>query len=132
MTITILLMLAGVLATEATGSSPEGTSQSQASARSATSSEAFKTEPRLALWRPLGHPLRAFGLVWTHPAVVVPDPVASPASTGLVQLQNPRTGVTCTMRILEVKPTIDAGIVASLSGPHPDPIVRNSSSPCVP
>ena len=47
------------------------------------------------------------------------------------QLTNQRTGVTCSMRILEVKPVPDGEMVAPAAGPHPDPIVRNSHSPCV-
>jgi hypothetical protein len=47
------------------------------------------------------------------------------------QLQNRRAGVTCSMRIIEVEPTFDRGIFAPDSTPHPDPIARNSLSPCV-
>jgi len=48
-----------------------------------------------------------------------------------LQLENRRTGVTCSMRILAVKPVPDAGIIASVSRPQSDPMVRSSLSPCV-
>lgn len=50
---------------------------------------------------------------------------------GVVQLSNRRTGVTCTMRIVQAKPSVDPGIRFGAPEQHPDPIVRNSVSPCV-
>jgi hypothetical protein len=114
----LILVLAGILATDA---------------KTATSSEAFKVDPLIVPWNPVGHALFAFRLVVpAHPnALARAQPGASPASTDPVQLQNSKTGFTCAMRILEVKPIPDPGILAPVSGSHTDPIVRNSSSPCV-
>jgi len=77
----------------------------------------------MAVLKPLAL-LRPFSL-WSA------EPSAGPARTKLLQLENHRSGVTCTMRIMQVNPDLDAGIVSGASGPHPDPIVRNSASPCV-
>jgi hypothetical protein len=46
------------------------------------------------------------------------------------QLHNPRTGVTCTMRILKAEP-IDKGGVIPLPEPSVDPEIRGSVSPCL-
>jgi hypothetical protein len=67
------------------------------------------------------------------PEGAVPQVIAGlrPRDDRTVQLRNESTGVTCTMRIVGVEPTIDRGILARESGPRLDPIVRNSASPCV-
>ena len=96
-----------------------------------TSGQAFKVEPLVAPWKPVGYALQAFRLAPARPNAIAADRSAGPTRSGLVQLRSERTGVTCTMRILEAKPIVDAGILAPLAAPHPDPIVRNSSSPCV-
>ena len=59
------------------------------------------------------------------------QPRETAEGTRNLQLQNQRTGVTCSMRILQVKPVPDPRMIAAASGPHPDPIVRSSLSPCV-
>ena len=46
------------------------------------------------------------------------------------QLTNKRTGVTCTMLIVQ-GPEVDPGIHAPSSGPVPDRIANNGASPCV-
>jgi hypothetical protein len=111
MAITLIVGLAGVLA--------------------GTSGQEFKVDPLVVPWRPVGYALQAFRLGPAHPNVRATGLSAGPTRSGLVQLRSERTGVTCTMRILEVKPTVDAGIFAPLGAPHPDPIVRSSLSPCV-
>jgi hypothetical protein len=77
-------------------------------------------------------------LVWPLPSysfqpfgLVTPEPSAGKTVTSILQLQNRRTGTTCTMRIVPAKPNLDPGIFSPAAGPHPDPIVRNSASPCV-
>jgi hypothetical protein len=126
MTFALLLVLAGALATDARHS-PEAAVETRAMPGAATTSlsgEAFKVAPLV------------FGSPYRRPAfqpfrLAQADPNTSLISTGVVQLQNRRTGVTCTMRILELKPSPDLGIFSPASGPHPDPIVRSSLSPCV-
>jgi hypothetical protein len=46
------------------------------------------------------------------------------------QLHNPRTGVTCTMRILKAEP-IDKGAVIPSPEQSVDPEIRGSVSPCL-
>jgi hypothetical protein len=57
-----------------------------------------------------------------------PEPGMGPMARGLT---NPRTGVTCTMRILPMEKNPDPGIVRQSEGTVPDDIVRNSASPCL-
>jgi hypothetical protein len=45
-------------------------------------------------------------------------------------LSNPRTGVTCTMRILKAEP-VDKGGVIPLPEPGVDPEIRGRVSPCL-
>jgi hypothetical protein len=47
------------------------------------------------------------------------------------QLQNKRTGVTCTLRIIHVEPPVDSGVLMNGANGRPDPIVRDDLSPCV-
>jgi hypothetical protein len=51
--------------------------------------------------------------------------------SGVTQLQNKRTGVTCTLRILRIDPPVDPGMVATAPGTMDDPVARNKLSPCV-
>ena len=54
-----------------------------------------------------------------------------------LRLHNPRTGVTCSMLIVPVRPAVDAGIFPGAIAPAADErrtaddIVRNQASPCV-
>ncbi len=83
--------------------------------------EAENPEP-LVLWNPAPR-VRQWLRVGSAPL--------STTSSTIPQLTNRRTGVTCSMRILAVKPVPDPGIFASVSGPHPDLIVGRGLSPCV-
>ena len=131
MKVTVTLLLAGVLGTEARGSALWASSdRSAGGARSATSSDAFRIEPLAPLGRPVGYALQAFRILTAGPSSRLRED-AGATSAGIVQLQSHRTGVTCTMRILQVKTNLDPGIVAPASGPKPDAMVRNSSSPCL-
>lgn len=57
----------------------------------------------------------------------------SPKGTdpNVTQLQNKRTGVTCTLRILRIDPPVDPGMVATAPGTLDDRMARNELSPCV-
>ena len=65
-----------------------------------------------------------------------PAPSARVGS-GFLRLHNPRTGVTCSMLIVPVRPAVDAGIFPGAIAPAApesrtaDDIVRNQASPCV-
>jgi hypothetical protein len=54
-----------------------------------------------------------------------------------LRLHNPRTGVTCSMLIVPMRPAVDAGIFPGAIAPAAperrtaDDIVRNQASPCV-
>ena len=109
MPVRFLLVLVGALAGEAVA------------ATQGPSFLAFRSEP-LVFWKPAPRTR-----LWLSATPAGPGS----ANTPTIQLKNERTGVTCAMRILEVKPVPDAQIVAPLSGPHPDRIVRSSLSPCV-
>jgi hypothetical protein len=65
-------------------------------------------------------PLQPFELV----------PTSKSKEPGLMQLRNRRTGVTCTLLIVPVEPSVDAGMLVTTSDHHLDPIVRNDLSPC--
>jgi hypothetical protein len=127
MKVSLLTVLAGVLAMGARPS-PEGAGAFVAKPASAIKSrlpgqEFSGAQPGLV--RPLpGHFFQAFSLVAAPSG-------AGNTVTSILQLQNRQTGTTCTMRILQAKPNLDPGIFSRASGPHPDPIVRNSASPCV-
>jgi hypothetical protein len=63
-----------------------------------------------------------------------PDvPPRSPKRTdpGLRQLQNKRTGVTCTLRILRIDPPVDIDMVVASAGTSRDRVTHNELSPCV-
>jgi len=126
--------LAGAFATAAQGSSPEAGGSASATVtatRPGGSARASRIAP-LGAREPQGHSLNLFRLVPADPrALLRIDPGAVSASSDPIQLHNPRTGVTCSMRIVEVKPTVDPGIFAMVDVPHLDPIVRGSASPCV-
>ena len=103
-------------------------------------SEFGKTRPAASAQTTTTVPFQVAPLVLANTLGVVPfqpfvlnqePPGASSTGDQIGQLQNRRTGVTCTMRIIKVQPTFDRGILAPNSAPHPDPIVRNSVSPCV-
>jgi hypothetical protein len=74
-----------------------------------------------------------------QPRSVLPAGPAEPARRRTppareLRLSNPVTGVTCTMRIVDVGSSMDAGIL----GPRPrvpsrpSPMIRDELSPCVP
>ncbi len=123
----LLLVLMGALLADELGLghsvSEVGNAKPVASARASTATP-FQVAPLV-----FGNPL---GLVPFQPFVLNQEPPGT-SSTGdqIGQLQNKRTGVTCTMRIIKVPPTFDRGILAPTSAPDIDPIVRNSLSPCV-
>jgi hypothetical protein len=57
------------------------------------------------------------------------QPEASPSSTPIGQLTNPRTGVTCTMRILSAAPADPESVRPAPS--QVDPGIRGHVSPCL-
>ena len=121
---TLLVVLAGLLAVDS--HQPASTTAASdpvplASPTATRASETLGVAPQV-----LGTP-RQLGLV----EAFAPSQAGSSMDVGVVQLQNRGTGVTCTMRIIESRPTVDPGIRPTTSGPHPDPMVRNSLSPCV-
>ena len=123
----LLLVLVGAMSAHELGLgqsvSEVGKAKPVASAQASTATP-FQVAPLV-----LGNTL---GVVPFQPFVLNQEPPGT-SSTGdqIGQLQNRRTGVTCTMRIIKVQPTLDRGILAPTSAPHIDPIVRNSLSPCV-
>jgi len=99
-----------------------------------------KAQPATSAQAKTAGPFQVAPLVLGNVRGVVPFPPfvlhqGSPGTSStddqIVQLQNKRIGVTCGMRIVKVEPSIDPGILAPSSAPHPDSIVRNSHSPCV-
>ena len=127
MTLTLLLVLAGLLATDEPRSGPTLSCRSgaqPAAVQAARSEQPFGIAPLQ-----LGNPGRKgpFQLAKT-PRLAVRSKQASP---GMTQLRNRRTGVTCTMRIVRVEPSVDPGILASTMETRTDPMVRNELSPCV-
>lgn len=90
--------------------------------------KAFRTEPLVSL-KPVTRLQQWLGVATGGPSLASDQP--STTSPKALQLENRRTGVTCSMRILAVKPVPDGGIIATARDPHLDPIVRSSLSPCV-
>lgn len=128
MTLTLLLVLAGLLATDEPRSGPTlscgSGAQPAAAVQAARSEQPFGMAPLQ-----LGNPSRMgpFQLA-KAPRLAVRSKQASP---GMTQLQNRRTGVTCTMRIVRVEASVDPGILASTMETRANPMVRNELSPCV-
>jgi hypothetical protein len=128
MTLTVLLILAGFAATDeapsraTTAANDEATSSASAPAAPARRDSFFEAvRKKIAVGRPT--------------PLLIPNPSASPspdpAESGQHQLTNRRTGVTCTLRIVPMRESVDPGAVAGTGGGRPDPIVRNDVSPCV-
>jgi hypothetical protein len=108
MTLTVLLMLAGIAATNLSPAQRQtGASVDEKTAAAAVRTGSFLETVRLS----------------TH------GPQPGKASVG--QLTNRRTGVTCTLLIAPVKPLVDPGSVVPTHDHHADGIVRNDLSPCV-
>jgi hypothetical protein len=127
MTLTLPLVLVGLVAVDQPESTALriGAAVQQSTTVPPQPSGSFQVVPLTLGSQTRLPPFQAFTIPKVSASVGVP--------TGVVrQLENKRTGVTCTMRIVQANPTFDLGILAPSSGPHPDPIVRNSISPCVP
>lgn len=125
MMLTFLLVLVGaVAADEAQLVVPLTVESGRVAGVPATSPGAFQVAPLVLGSAVRMVPFQAFGVPQARSG-------AGGEDERIVQLENKRAGVTCTMRIITVKPTIDRGILAPTSVPQPDPIVRNSLSPCV-
>jgi hypothetical protein len=120
-------VVTGVLAVQAVASPVRGAGPPPFTAVSplpapSRSTEAFRAEP-LSLGKPVRLLWQLFSFVPASPRIGASSPEISP-------LRNRRTGVTCSMRILAIKPVLDEAMVVPYETP-PDPIVRNASSPCV-
>ena len=64
-------------------------------------------------------------------AAARPAAILGPKGTdSMTQLYNPRTGVTCTLRVVRIDPQVDAEMVAKAKGSD-DSMARNELSPCV-
>ncbi len=124
MALTLLLVLAGIVATD----------QPPAGGRTARALGAHPdaaTEPGQPCRVP---PLQLGSAARTGPFKLLKPfelaPTSKSREPGLVQLRNRRTGVTCTMLIVPVTPSVDPGMLVNASDHHLDPIVRNDLSPC--
>jgi hypothetical protein len=128
MALTRLLVLAGLIVAEG---SPAGR----------VLSGTFSARPAVAagLGRPEqpfnAPPLQRGGVARPNPFQLLKPlelvPLSHSTDSGFVQLRSKRTGVTCTMLIVPVDPSVDPGILVTTSEDRPDPIVRNELSPCL-
>jgi hypothetical protein len=124
---TLGFVVVGVVAVQAVPSPVQGAGPAPFTAvaplpATSRSTEAFRPEP-LSRGKPVRLLRQLFSFVPSSPPIETSNPEISP-------LRNRRTGVTCSMRILAIKPVPDEAMVVPYKTP-PDPIVRNSSSPCV-
>ena len=70
-------------------------------------------------------------VIGAAPVQAVPQERAADTAGEMPQLTNPRTGVTCTMRILKAEP-VDKGAVIPAPETSVDPEIRGRGvSPCV-
>jgi len=127
MTLTVLLILAGFAASD------------EAPARATTAAKKDETPPATIATTPrrtdtFFEAVRKKIAVARPTPLLIPSPSPSPSpEPGERQLTNPRTGVTCTMRIVSAQGSVDPGAVAGngTAEGFPDSIVRNDVSPCV-
>ena len=125
----LLLALAAVLSV---ADRPGGVAASEVARGSATPGPKIATADPFPL-KPLD--LRLWpGVGWRRPRPFEPPRLEGGAKERpprFTQLTNPRTGVTCTMRILPAGPSVDPRGTAGFGRDVPDDIVRNSASPCL-
>jgi len=126
MTLTLLLVLAGSMANESPGvARPAGPDSgvSLAAVERQTQPSAFWVAPLQ-----LGPSARPLALRPGETGLA-----AQELNRGTTQLRNPKTAVTCTMRVVVLQPPIDPGILRPTQGSlqQLDPIVRNQLSPCL-
>jgi hypothetical protein len=129
MALTLLFVLVALVATEQHDPGRQGGVRSgtplPTAERTARPDQAFRVVPlQLA-----PTPLKSFQLS----ALAQRAPVLTKSSPAETQLHSSRTGVTCTIRIILVSPSMDPGILQKASdGQTPiDPIVQNEHSPCL-
>ena len=120
-----LLVLAGLAAMDQPAAErPSGGPAADAgmAAAAARAEERFTLAPAQR-----GEPARPGSFQLAQPFELVPT--RSAPQSGFMQLRNKRAGVTCTMLIVPVSPSLDAGILKPTPQLH-DPIVQNDSSAC--
>jgi hypothetical protein len=127
MTLALLLLLAGPFATDEPQARPVGDgpgARPEATAQAGGSGQLFKVAPLQLALAGIRGPKGPFQLAQA-------PRLAANSRPAMVQLQNRRSGVTCTMLIVRVEPSVDPGILAHTLEAPADPMVRNDLSPCV-
>jgi hypothetical protein len=127
MILSLLLVLSGLLETGSQATARPGDSPA-ALAASAAQEDRSEPAPKVA---PLQPRRRSSPLFPSLPKLLTPARSPNGTAPRETQLQNKRTGVTCTLRILRIDPPVDKDMVATAPERGADHMARNELSPCV-